>query len=151
MHLRHLFLALLALAGTANAQQTPPAPARSLQPYADEAALNSVLARWRSEAEKLRPQRAQRMASGAAIMPMPAAAPAAPALAANAPAAAPPRTPLAAGGDARRGAALAARFARRTARARDAAVTSALAAHIAASSGHAEPLPEPTATPPEAS
>ena len=58
MHLRHLFLALLALAGTANAQQTPPAPARSLQPYADEAALNSVLARWRSEAEKLRPQRA---------------------------------------------------------------------------------------------
>jgi len=79
MHLRHLFLALLALAGTATAQPAPPAPARSLQPYADEAAFHSVLERWRSEAEKLRPQRAQRMASGAAVMPMPAAAPAAPA------------------------------------------------------------------------
>jgi hypothetical protein len=75
MSLRQLVLPLLglALAGLAAAQAAPLQPARSLQPYADEAALDAALARWRAEAEKLRPQRAQRMAAGAMAVPMPSA------------------------------------------------------------------------------
>ena len=89
MRVRNLVLPLLglALAALAVAQPTRPQPARSLQPYGDEAALTSALAHWRAEAEKLRPQRAQRMAAGGVAMaPAPGAvavaaapAPAAPA------------------------------------------------------------------------
>lgn len=81
MPMRPILLSLLglALAGLATAQ-----PGQTLQPYADEAAFTGALARWRAEAEKLRPHRAQRMSAGGAVL-----APAAGAVAATAAPAAP--------------------------------------------------------------